>query len=67
MKIVLANQIHGDEDVVNVTEDECPFLGVLVYLLDERDRVVSPVTARVQVMGSVIAIVEREAVALDNC
>jgi hypothetical protein len=35
VKIVLANQIHGDKDVVNVTEYQRAFLGVLVNLLDK--------------------------------
>lgn len=47
VQVVLAHQVHGDEDVVDVSEDEGFFLGVAVFLLDEGLGVVAPVPAGV--------------------
>lgn len=64
MKVVLAQQIHSDEYIVDVPKYQGPFLGVPLPTLDECLWVVSPVPARVQVVRGVVSVVEREAVAL---
>jgi hypothetical protein len=47
MKVVLAQQIHSDEDIIDVPEDQRPLLGVPLPTFDECFGVVSPVAARV--------------------
>lgn len=64
MNIILAQQVHSNENVVHVTEYKGPLFGVALSLLDEGCWVVSPVAAGVKVMGGVVAVVEGEAVAL---
>lgn len=58
VSVVFAQQIHSNEDVVNVPEDQGPFLGIAVFALDECHRVISPVATRIQVVRSVVPIVE---------
>lgn len=66
MKIVLAQQIDGNEDIVDIAEDERALLCVPGLLLHERRGVVSPVAAGIQVVRGVVTVVEGEAVALDK-
>lgn len=40
------------------------FLSIDILLLEESDRVISPMAARVQVVRSVVAVIERESVTL---
>lgn len=56
--------MYGDEDVIDVAEDQCFLLGIAILLLDECLGVVAPVATGVQVVGSVVSIIEGEAVAL---
>lgn len=62
--IVLAQQVHGDENVVDVSEDQCPFLGISFPALDKCHRVISPVATRVQVVRCVVSVIEGVPVAL---
>jgi hypothetical protein len=62
--VVLPKQIHSNENVIDVSEDQSIFLGIDILLLEERDRVISPVATRVQVVRSVVAVIERESVTL---
>lgn len=64
MFVVLAEQVHGNEDIVHVAEHQGIFLGIAVLLFKEGDRVVSPMAARVEVVGRVVSIIERESVTL---
>jgi len=62
--IVLAQQVHGDENIVDVSEDQCPFLGILIPPLEECHWVISPVATRVQMVRRVVSIIEGVTVAL---
>lgn len=64
MKVVLAQQVHGNEDKVHVSKHQGPFLRIALPALDERDWVVSPMAAGVQVVRCVVAVVEGEAITL---
>lgn len=64
MQIVLAEQVHGDEDVIHIAEDQRFLLGIAILLLEECLGVVAPVATGVQVVGSMVSIVKGEAVAL---
>lgn len=64
MKVVLAQQVHGDENVVDVSEYQGSFLGVTIPTRKECHGVVSPVAARVQVVRCVVSVIEGVAVAL---
>lgn len=63
--VVLLQQVDGDEDVVNVVEDEGILLGVFGLALEESRGVVAPVSKRVQVMRGVVTIVVTEPIALE--
>lgn len=65
MNIVLAQQVHRNEDVINVPEHKSALLSIAIFLLDECCRMISPVTTGVKMMRSVVPIVERKAVTLD--
>ena len=45
-------------------EDESTAVAVGVFLLKKVNRLIAPVTARVEMMGRMIAVIEAEAVAL---
>lgn len=62
--VVLPKQVHSNENVIDISEDQSIFLSIEVLLLKESDRVISPVTTRVQVVRSVVAVIERESVTL---
>lgn len=65
--IVFAQQVHSNEDVVDVSEDQSPFLCIAVFALDKCYRVISPVATRVQVVRSVVPIVKGVSIALNLC
>jgi len=60
---LLLEHSDGQHHVVNVVEDKRATIAVCLLALEEMNRSVSPVTARIEMMGSVIAVVETEAVA----
>lgn len=62
--VVLAHQSHRDHDVVDVAEHEGMLGCIPVLLPQEGEGVVAPVTARVQVVRGVVAVIVAEAVAL---
>lgn len=62
--VIFSQQSNGDHEVVNVAEYKGAFFGIGVLGFDETERVVAPVTAGVEVVRSVIAIIEAMAVAL---
>ncbi len=64
MRIVLAQQGHCHHDIINVLEDKGTAFPVLRFGFDEGDGVVSPVAARVEVVGSVVTVIEAVAVRL---
>ena len=64
MHVVLGQELVRDHDVINVAKDESVFIGVTVFLLQERDGVVAPVAAGVEVVGGVVAVIEAETVTL---
>ena len=62
--VVLANEPDCDHEEVDVMEDQCLTLSVEVLLLHEVHGLLAPMSQRVQMMAGVIAIVERESIAL---
>ena len=64
MLVVLSQQIDRQEEVVDVVKDDCLFIGVLLLLRKEGNRVLAPMAERVKVMRGVVAIVVTVSVAL---
>lgn len=64
MHVVLLQQLNGDEYVVNVAKHQGPFFRIAFLLLGKCHRVTSPVPMRIQVVRSMVAIIERETIAL---
>lgn len=66
MFIVLPQKVDREEEVVNVVEHYCVFVGVLLLLGEERDRVLAPVAKRVEVVRGMVTIVVAVSVTLSN-
>lgn len=64
MLIVFSHQPVRDHQVVDIVEDEGTVGAVELFLLKEVDGVVAPVAAGVEVVGSMVAVVEAVTVAL---
>lgn len=64
MRIVLPDQAVGDHEIVDIAEYQRMLARVAVLLLEKRDRVLAPVTAGIEVVGGVVAVIEAEAVTL---
>jgi hypothetical protein len=64
MLIVLSEQVDRKKEVIDVIENDCVLVGVLLLLRKERNWMFTPVTERIEVMRCVIAIVVTVAVAL---
>lgn len=64
MHVILLQQLNGDEYVVNVAEYQSPLFCVATLLFGKGHWVASPVSMGIQVMRSMVAIVERETIAL---
>lgn len=62
--IVLPKQVHSDEDIIDISEDQGILPGIAILLLEESDRMISPMATGVEVVRGVVAIVERESVTL---
>ena len=62
--VILRQQSDRDHQVVDVVEHQCPSFAVRFLRLQEMHGLIAPVTARVQVVCSVIAVVEAVTVAL---
>jgi hypothetical protein len=62
--VVFPKQSDGDEDEVDVMEDESGFIGVDLLTLEKGIGVLPPVPHRIQMVRGVIAVVEAVAVAL---
>jgi hypothetical protein len=65
--IVLPQQVDREEEVVNVVEHNCVFVRILFLLREEGDGVLAPMAERVEVMGSMVAVVVAVAIALYQC
>lgn len=66
MHVILLQQLDGDEYIVNVAKYQGPFFRVAFLLLGKGHGVASPVPMGIQVMRSMVAIVEGETVALSG-
>lgn len=64
MHIVLPDEPVGDHEIVDIAEDQCMLARVAVLLLEKGDRVLAPVTAGIEMVRGVVAVVEAEAVTL---
>ena len=62
--VVLPHEVVGDHEIVDIVEYERSTLLVLFFGLHKCDRVVTPVTARVEMMRGVPAVVEAVAITL---
>lgn len=66
MLVVFSHKPVRDHEVVDVMEDKGAAGAVEVFLLEEVEGVVAPVAAGVEVVGSMVAVVEAVAVALEE-
>lgn len=64
MHVILLEKLYGNKDEVNVVETQGPLFSVLFLLLEKGQWVVPPVSTGIQVVRSVVTIVEGETVAL---
>lgn len=64
MVVVLHEEPNGQHEEVDVVEHQGVFIGVGCFLLEERDRVVTPVAKGVEVVRGVVSVVVAEAVTL---
>jgi hypothetical protein len=64
--VVLPQQVDCEEEVIDVVEHDCMFIGVLLLLGKEGDRVLAPMAKWVEVVRGVVAVVVAVAVALLN-
>lgn len=64
MRIVLPDEPVGDHEIVDIAEDQRMLAGVAIFLLEKRHRVLAPVTAGVEMVRGVVAIIEAEAITL---
>jgi hypothetical protein len=64
--VVLPQQVDSEEEVIDIVEHDCMFIGVLLLLRKEGGRVLAPMAEWVEVVRGVIAIVVAVAVALSN-
>lgn len=62
--VVFTDKPDCDHEKIDIMEDERFAVGIEMLLLKEVNRLLSPVTQRVQMVSCVISVVEREAVAL---
>jgi hypothetical protein len=62
--VVLSQQINRKHHIVDVVEHERMLVRVLLLLRQERDWMIAPMTERIEVMGSVVAVVVAVSVAL---
>jgi len=62
--VVLHHEPHGDLEVVDVVEHQSLLGRIGILGLEERERVLAPVTERVEVVRCVVAVVVAEPVAL---
>lgn len=62
--VVLSQEVDCKEEVVDVVEDDCVFVGILLFLREEGDGVIAPVAERVEVVRGVVAIIVAVSVAL---
>lgn len=62
--VVLSQEVDREEEVVDVVEYDCVFVGVLLFLREEGDGVIAPVAERVEMMRGVVAIIVAVSVAL---
>jgi len=66
MHVILLQQLDGDEYVVNVAEYQGPFFRVAIFLFGKGYGVASPVPMGIQVVRSMVAIIEGETIALSG-
>lgn len=66
MHVVLLQHLDRNEDKVNVAKYQGTLLGITLLLSDKGAWMVSPVAAGIQMMRSMVPIIEREAIALSN-
>lgn len=64
MHIVLPDEPVGDHEIVDIAEYQRMLARVAVLLLEKRHRVLAPVTAGIEMVRGVVAVVEAEAVTL---
>jgi hypothetical protein len=64
MHIVLPDEPVGDHEIVDIAEDQRMLGRIAVFLLEKRYRVLAPVTAGIEMVRGVVAVVEAEAVTL---
>ena len=65
MKVVFAQEVDGDENVVDIAEDEGSFFRIPIFTLHKCYRVISPMATGVQMMRGMVTIVEGVPVALE--
>ncbi len=64
VRVVFLKQFEGHHEVIYVVENERPAIAVCLLGLQEMDRLLSPVSTWIQMMGSMVAVVEAKAIAL---
>lgn len=64
MPIVLSQEVYREKEVINVVEHYRVFVGVLLLLGKERDRVLAPMAKRVEMVRGMITIVVAVSVTL---
>ena len=66
MHVVLLQNLDRNENKVYVAKHQGTLLGITLLLPDKGTWVVSPVATGIQMMRSMVAVIEREAIALFN-
>lgn len=64
MIVVLHEEPNGQHEEIDVVEHQGVFIGVGCFLFQERDRVVTPVAKRVEMVRGVVSVVVAEAITL---
>ena len=65
--VVFLHQLDRQHDVVDIPEHQSVFGSIAMFLLQESDRVFTPVSSRIEVVRGVVAIIIAEPIALDTC
>ena len=66
MHVVLLQNLDRNENKVYVAKHQGTLLGITLLLPDKGTWVVSPVATGIQMMRSMVAVIEREAIALSS-